>query len=267
MSDIITNHKRVGNFTSSQASRLVGIGTRQMTDDELKEYKLLNPKSQAKTIKHKDTPDSKFYTYVDEKRREKRARRSMQMGAGSRDTAWGNMVEKRVFDLLGFEYKMRSDDTFSHPDILGWTGSPDLVVPEIKVGDIKCFAPDNGTKLAECIEDCINLKSYNPLKESYEDIYWQLVSNSEIHKVPKAEIILYMPYISELPEIIEMVENYDGLDQWKYRFITESQWWELPVLPDDSGYKNLNIFEFEVPKEDIEFLTERVQMAIKLRDE
>ena len=76
-----------------------------------------------------------------------------------------------------------------------------------------------------------------------------------------------MPYKSELEEIQEMAANYDGLDMWKYRFIYESEWWELSVLPDDSYYKNLNSFEFEVPKDDIDFLTERVELAIKMRYE
>lgn len=264
--EILQNKSRTGNFTSSQMSRLVGIGTRQMTELELKTHKEKNPKSRARTIAHKDTPDSKFYTYVDQKRREKRAKRSIQMGGGSRDTAWGNLVEKFVFEKLGLEYKMRSDETFRHQSINGWTGSPDVFIESKKVSDIKCFAPDNGSKLAECIEECHKLKSYAPLKENYEDIYWQLVSNACILGIDVAEIILYMPYMSELPAIRESAENYDGLDQYKYRFIAEIEWYELPVLPNDSGYKNLNVFEFEVPQEDKDFLTERVLLAIELRD-
>ena len=73
-----------------------------------------------------------------------------------------------------------------------------------------------------------------------------------------------MPYFSELEDIRTMAENYDGGDQWKYRFIVESPDAELPYLPDGGYYKNLNKFEFEVPKEDKDFLTERVELAIEL---
>jgi hypothetical protein len=73
-----------------------------------------------------------------------------------------------------------------------------------------------------------------------------------------------MPYESELEEIREMAENYDGNDQWKYRFIAESHKSALPYLPNKGYYKNLNIFEFKVPEEDKKALTERVLMAIQL---
>lgn len=40
----------------------------------------------------------------------------------------------------------------------------------------------------------------------------------------------------------------------------------LAYLPDGGHYKNLNIFRFEVPIADKEFLTERIKKAIALRD-
>lgn len=239
MSSIVANKDRVGNFTSSEIHRLCTFD---------------------RSGKKEGAP---FHTYVEEKQREKRLGRSISTNASSRDTAWGNFIEIRVFELLGFEYKIKSDETFRHPTIEGWTGSPDLIVPNEKVSDIKCYAPNNFSKYA----DVLLTKDIELLKKENAKEYWQLVSNAIINQVPKAEAILYAPYISEQQEIIEMVENYDGADQYKYRFIAESEWYELPFIPDNSYYKNLIKFEFEVPKEDIEFLTERVQLAIKLRDQ
>ena len=239
MSSIITNKKRVGNFTSSNI------------------YKLCTSNRKG------DSFGAPGLTYIKEKRIEKGLGRSLDTGAYSRSIAWGNFMEQRVFDLIGFEHKMRSDETVHHPNIEGWAGSPDTIVPKVKVSDIKCYEPKNFALYAECLEK----QDPELFKKDFAKEYWQLVSNAIINEVPKAEAILYMPYKSELEEIQEMAANYDGLDMWKYRFIYESEWWELSVLPDDSYYKNLNSFEFEVPKDDIDFLTERVELAIKMRDE
>ena len=53
------------------------------------------------------------------------------------------------------------------------------------------------------------------------------------------------PYERDLKEIREAADNYDGLDQYKYRFISELPWYNLACLPNDSGYKDLNMFRFE----------------------
>jgi hypothetical protein len=82
--------------------------------------------------------------------------------------------------------------------------------------------------------------------------------------VPNAEAISYMPYLSELDEIRDMAANYEGEDQWHYRFITESPSAFLPYLPDGGYYQNLNRFEFVVPQEDIDALTARVMLAKNL---
>ena len=70
-----------------------------------------------------------------------------------------------------------------------------------------------------------------------------------------------MPYESELEEIRAEVENADLEEPWKYRFITESLKCELAYLPDDSEYKNLNIFRFPLDKLDANLLTQRVLEA------
>ena len=236
MNEIIENKLRVGNFTSSEIWKL------------------------TKSNRKGDDFGAPALTYINQKKRERKMKRSLSTGFYSRDTAWGTFLEQRVFDLIGLEYQMRSDATAHHPTVKGWAGSPDVIVPSVKISDIKCYAPDNFSKYADVIEQ----KDIELLKAEFEKEYWQLVSNAAINEVPKAEVILYMPYKSELPEIQEMAINYDGADAWKYRFIYESEWYELPILPDDSDYKNLNVFEFEVPKSDIEFLKERVEKANKL---
>ena len=61
-----------------------------------------------------------------------------------------------------------------------------------------------------------------------------------------------------------MADNYEGLDQWRYRFIIEVDDRELAHQLEGLFYKNLNQLKFEVPKSDIDLLTERVKLAITL---
>src|SRR5690606_39171938 len=130
--------------------------------------------------------------------------------------------------LIGMEYKITSNKTDIHPTIKGWSGSKDLIVEGVKVSDIKCYQPLNFGRYT----NVINSKNIALFKEERPKEYWQLVSNAIINKTPKAEAISFMPYESQLEEIREMAENYDGADQWKYRFISESHKSALPYLPD-----------------------------------
>jgi hypothetical protein len=78
-----------------------------------------------------------------------------------------------------------------------------------------------------------------------------------------------MPYKSEMEQIRELAQDPEylsqiGLEPWQVRFIIEKEDSQLAVLPDDCKFKNLNIFEFEIPSEDKIFLTKRMMDANKL---
>ena len=230
---IIENESRNGNFTSSKIFHLV------------------------KTGKGENGFGSTAITYVKEKNIERKLGRSIETGAYSKDMAWGQFLEKRVFDMLEYGYVLCSQETRVHSKISYWAGSTDLLFPKVKIGEIKCYQPKNFSQYT----DAILSHSVDILKQDCPEEYWQMVSNAIINKVPVAEAISYMPYQSELAELREMAEYYDGPDQWKYRFIAESPDISLAFLPDGGYYKNLNRFEFEVPQEDKDFLTERVLLA------
>lgn len=232
---MIQNKERVGNPTSSQMWKL-------MTNN-----------------KAKTDFGAPGLTYIKEKTIERKLGRSIETSSYSKDMQWGLFLEKRVHSLLpDFGYKLTSKQTDVHPKYDFWAGSKDLILPKVKVGDIKCYQPKNFSILV----DAILRKSIEHLKESHAKEYWQIVSNAAINQVPNGEIISYMPYQSELEEIREMAANVDDPgNEWKYRFIYESEDYDLAFLPDGGFYKNLNTFEFEVPKEDIELLTERIVKA------
>lgn len=235
MASITENKERIGSFTSSEIYKLIkkGAGNKEFSAPGL--------------------------TYIEEKQLELRLGRSISVDAYSQAMAWGSFMELYVFSLIGMEYEITSNETDVHPTIKSWSGSKDLIVKNKKVSDIKCYQPKNFAKYA----DALLKGDIEVLKKDFAKEYWQLVSNAIINDTPNAEAILFMPYESELEVISEMAANYDGIDQWKYRFIAEADKSALPYLPDGGYYKNLNIFEFEIPLEDKIILTERVKLGIK----
>jgi len=236
---IIQNTRRHGNFTSSNI------------------YKLLLKDRSGKGF------GAPALGYIEEKNIERRLGRSIATDSYSRDMAWGLFLEERVFDLLPFGYSLESQTTDMHPTIDCWAGSKDLIVEGVKVSDIKCYQPKNFAQYS----DAINEGDLDKFKENFPKEYWQLVSNAIINEVPKAEAICYMPYKSEILVLQEMASNYeDPYMQHKYKFIFDSidPYPDLAHLPDGGYYKNLNIFEFTVPQDDIDLLTEKVLLAREL---
>lgn len=225
---MINNKLRAGNFTSSQIFRLMGAPTPRKT-------------------------------YIEEKNLERKLNLSIEPDAHSQDMAWGTFLEQRVHELLGMEYELCSDQTDQHQTIKCWAGSKDFLVKGLKIAELKCYALKNFAYFTDSLltQDPAVIKKNDP-KE-----YWQAVSNAIINKVPKAELISYCPYMSELDAIREMALDYNGLDAWKYRFIYEKSPENLPHLEDGGYYKNLNAFEFTPPKEDVEALTNAVLLAEK----
>lgn len=235
---MIDNEERIGRFTSSQIYRLMSNG------------------------RAKDSVGAPFHSYLSEKQRERKLGRSLSLNKGNRSTAWGELMEWYVMsNYIGLNYQHHGKTTTVHPRIDCWAGSPDLVQTGVKVGDIKCFEPDNFTKLA----DVLLLQDVDAFKDAYTAEYWQLVSNACIHDVPRAEMLLFMPYWSELGKIREWMDGPDApaeAETWKYKFIFDAPDNELLFVPDDcTAYTNLITFEFEVPIEDKAALEMRVKMA------
>lgn len=228
------NTKRSGFFTSSQMSRCAA---------SLKSGK----------------PSQAYFGYIDEVADERAMGRVVDTEVNTQALKWGRLMEIILFNLLGMEYEMAHKKTILHhryPTF--WSGTPDLIATE-KIGEIKCYYPKKFSRLARCLKK----KSVEEFKENFKEEYWQCISNAILCKVDKAEIIGYMPYKSELVEIIELITNSDflednGLNPNDYYFMTTQSIETLPYLPDDSKMSNINQFEFEIPKEDILFLTQRV---------
>lgn len=231
------NIPRIGNPTSSSAYKLMTNG------------------------KAAGTPGKPFYTYVQEKNWERKLNRSLADECDARALTWGKLVEKKVFDdVLGIEYKECSADTLVHPEIKCWAGSPDGVKFDEggTVIDIKC--PHTLKSYCE-LYDCQTIEQVRENHKDGEKFYWQLVSNSVLTNSRYAELIVYMPYQSELDSIRELAANFDGGLQRKYAWINFADDTELPYLQTGGYYNHLHVIRFEVPEADKEALKQRVLQA------
>jgi len=247
---------RIGNFSSSSIFKLASFGRGQKTLENV---------------------GASYHTYIKEKKRESKLKRGINSKAFTRPLIWGIICELYVFDRkLNTSFSnMNNVGRLSHTEIEHWTGIPDTIRrKELVVGDIKCQS--SLIKFCDLVEDTeLGIEAF---KKNHADYYYQLVSNAILTGVSKAELLFYVPYLSELEQIRDFVEGLDEQDLPIDMEIHQIQWIvseinayttfgkkpiSLPYLPDDSDYKDFNQFTFDVPKEDEEFLTERVKMAIK----
>lgn len=240
---ITLNTNRIGSFTSSEI------------------HKLMSNDRSGKGI------GAPGLTYIKEKKMELKLKRSIDVEASSRPMLWGKFLEQRVHDMLDPGYELISNVTLKHPKIKHWSGSPDNVKRrEFVACDTKCLQPKKFCEVVEDLTSAYAKKDVSIFRENHPDKYWQLVSNAILLSengtpIKFIEPIIYMPYEKDLHAIRTSVENADLEEPWKYRFISECLKEELAYLPDDSGYKDLNVFRFALDQGDVSLLTARVIMA------
>lgn len=243
------NSIRIGNFTSSE---IVALTTKDRTGKGFGKPAL---------------------TYIEEKNIERRLGRSIDSEAVARALSWGKLNERRVHDLLGIDYKLCSTETIDHPSIPFWKGSPDFIryfedPADNTVVDAKCpltlkaFCHIVDAWQANGLEGFWEVVSgSNKVGEQY---YWQLVSNAILTGCDYAELIVYVPYQSELDAIRDMAMQWDEPDQHNYKWIAYAADDEMPYLIEGGYYKNINKFRFRVPDEDKALLTDLVLQAGEL---
>jgi len=263
----MNNKERGGRFTSSMVFNLVSYGKVLMNDKELAQWKIDNPKSKAKM--RAGGFDSKGENYIQEKIYERRMKSTLDGDAYSQPMAWGNIMEMYLYSILGTEYEMTSKATTLHPDYGEfWSGSPDMLIKEFGlvkvVSEIKCYGKKGFAAYVDCIHEAQAKEDVGIFRDKYPKEYWQIVSNCCIQGAPEGEVMAFMPYVSQFPEIKEIVENLEDADIWKYRFIVEKPISALPFLPDDGYYDNINTYRFEVPEADKVLLTKRIIEANKI---
>lgn len=238
---MIEKKSRIGRFTSSEIAAL-------MTSDR-------SGKSFGKPT----------LTYIEEKNMERRLGRSLNTEISGKPINWGNCLEPYIFEeMLELEYSYHSDETISHPDYDFWAGSPDGSKQDSTVVDTKApFTLKSFCQLVQPLYDgLIGMDAMSAIRENHKEgdtYYWQLVSNAILTNSKYAELIVFCPYQSELSTIRLLA---DGTPD--YYFIWASEDKDVPYLPNNGYYKNLNVIRFEVPEEDKIALTQRVVEAGKM---
>lgn len=215
-------------------------------------------------------------TYIMETNIEREINRSIDTEINSKPTSWGNLCEPRVHELLPTSYIYSSQITDINPEIDFWVGSKDGMntAGELAVTDIKCpltlksfiqlvmplYCGLSGNEAMYAIRNGFDYKGFPyPAHKDGEKYYWQLVSNACHNNTDFAELIVYMPYQSELLEIKKMADGNPSV-YW-LNYANEE---EIPYLVDGGKYKNLNIIRFKIPQEDKDLLKANVLKAGKL---
>lgn len=233
---ILLNENRIGNFTSSEIFKLNTLSR------DKKEF------------------GKPALSYIKEKNQERKLGRSISTESNAKPLTWGSVLESRVFELLGLEYSLTSQETMIHPDIPYWSGSADGH-KENTIIDIKCPLTlgsfcDLVDPVCDGFTDIAAIYKIIENHKAGEQYYWQLVSNAILNNCEYAELIVYMPYESEIPEIKKEV---DGLPNCYWIAMATEE--ELPFIKDGGFYKNLNTIRFKVPESDKILLTENVLKA------
>ncbi len=239
---ILSNHARIGSFTSSEI------------------YNLLKKDRSGKGF---GVP---ALTYIEERNMALRLGRSLTTETNARPTTWGKCLEPLAFQKLGFDYELVSDVTITHPDIPYWCGSPDIVVISSpndrtgRVGDIKCPQTlKSFCQFVDCMDAPNPIEAIRANHSSGEQYYWQLVSNAILTNSDFAELIIYVPYRSDLDEI-----RLTASDNKAFKWIEYADDYELPWLIEGGHYQDLNVIRFHVPQSDKDLLTNAVIEAGKL---
>lgn len=259
--------ERIGRFTSSNIWKLCTIGSRPMTEEELKQWKIENPKSQKKNIE--DGFGAPGLTYIQGKKAERCLGRSIDLGKGGSATIWGKVAEYYCDKFhLPLDCVMASTETDVHPEYPFWSGTKDFTKKDT-AGEIKCFEPNKYFELSYAL---IKLNAgeitIDEFKKEFPDIYWQPVSNAIILNKRFAQIVCFMPTEEQLHQIRKEVEETNilevlGIDPWKARFIIENDISELPYVKNPN-YPNFVSYEWEIPQSEKDFLTSRVLKAEEL---
>ncbi len=280
---IATHTARVGNFTSSSIVAITDMGSRPMTPVELAARPSKGPGSRTTTVE--DGIGQKAYDYVNECNWERRLGRPMDREVSARALTWGTVCEKFLFaKRLGIEYVPNFDEPKVHPIFPCWSGTPDCKRQDT-VGEIKSpFTAESFCKLVDPLYNGLEgLAAFNALRNGYknkaglevkkhtdaEKYFWQCVSNACLENLPKAELLIFCPYLSDLPELADFISNLDDVDmqiraEWIHSAIINENYDALPWIPNGGFYKSLNAIVFDVPDADRIFLTYRVQQLSPL---
>jgi len=250
------NPIRNGNFTSSGIVALTSSG------------------------KEKGSLGKPAFTYIEEKNMERRLQKPISKDFDAKPTSWGDLIEQRGFDQLGLEYTLCSKVTITHPEITYWKGTPDAykaVEHDVQaIADLKCpFTLKSFCQLVDpycengkVVYKGLTIEAVRANHKEGDTYFWQIVSNACLleaqigQKIDKGELIVYVPYQSELEDIRTLASSAGELGEYT-KWVNFASDDALPHLIEGGHYKNINVIEFDITESDKDFLKSRVLEAGK----
>jgi hypothetical protein len=163
--------KRLKRFTGSEGVRLVAEAKREMTEDELKAWKLANPKSTAKLCVDPHLLAEGAMTYVLEVASERLTGKPAKIEFENDAIRWGKEHEPIAKQLYSAVYDVEIIDIdFVEVKDMPYAGaSPDGLIGDDVGMEIKC--PQSQTVHLKYR----TLQNYVDLKENCPNHYWQMV--------------------------------------------------------------------------------------------
>lgn len=237
---------RLGNFTSSEIGRLMTYA------------------------KNKVDFGAPALSYIQECNFERQLNRPIDSEIFSKATSWGSLAERYVMsnsNLLGLEYIQRPDEPIIHPKFPYWSGTPDMTK-----ADTVCDLKSPYTLLSFCqlvqplYDGFEGMDAINKIRDTHKEgdkYYWQILSNAILTNSSFGELIIFMPYLTEIGDIKSIAHLSEGKELSKFYSIAMADDEDLPYLIKGGRYKNLNIIRFPIHESDKQLLTERVIEAGK----
>lgn len=202
-------------------------------------------------------------TYIRQVRWEIALGRAINKEVTSKATSWGKYIENVAFNKLPTDYILVSNKRLFHPEY-NWSGATDLIKEGVTCD---CKSPFSLEVFCEKVDilSTGNLDDY--MKEFPED-FWQHISNallleeSGLGPITHFEAIIYMPYLEDIQSIREGVAMIDDMNlQRQLQWLTYADESELPYLIKGGKYKDLNVFQFEIPAHSKAQLKNKVKIA------
>ncbi len=209
--------------------------------------------------------------YIMEKNFERQLKLPIDSDIAAKPFSWGKACEKILFDKLPTSYKLISQETIQHPEIPFWVGSPDAIKEEedfCSAPELKCpITRKSYMQFYQC-NNILEVRENHPYGEHYfqqaNSNFILLQKNFPEKNWKYCELIVFMPYKSELPEIRSLCNTSDYFSQdqlYKYLWIYNALDEELPYVLDGGLIKNIKTFRWEVTEQMKTELTSKIVAA------
>jgi hypothetical protein len=247
---ILQNKLRIGSFTSSEIFKLTKL----------------------------DRSGKKFgvpaIRYIMETNDERLFNRSIEREITAHALSWGKLNEPLIHELLDMDYVFQSDITVQHPEIKFWAGSTDGFHEVEERSVVQYKSPITKSSFAQLVRPLYHglqgLEAMYAIRDGYnhegfefpehkdgEKFYWQIISDACVNKCDYGELIIFMPYDSQLLELKKMAGDDPEL-RW-LDYVNPEEY----AIEDGGFFRNINIIRFEVEQADKDFLTSQVLKAGK----